>query len=92
MIESPVASYLFRTYNDYGAGQIKLKFEMAQAAKMNLKLYDVNGATVLSRNFGTLEAGSHYFNINSSSFASGMYLLVVSDGQVSTSKKAFKVQ
>jgi hypothetical protein len=92
VIESPVASYLFRTYNDYGAGQIKLKFEMAQAAKMNLKLYDVNGATVLSRNFGTLEAGSHYFNINSSSFASGMYLLVVSDGQVSTSKKAFKVQ
>jgi len=84
-------SFLFKPYNDYGKGEISVRIDISNRCNLAMKLYDMNGEKVYTHDFGTLPEGKHFHSLNTSSFSTGMYLMVFSNGNRSISKKVFKL-
>ena len=69
--------------NDY----TNVSYELKEAKKVSYKLYDVNGRTIVSEEFGSQASGVYKLNINTSSYDAGVYYLIMTVGESTVSEK-----
>ena len=64
-----------------------VSYELKEAKKVSYTLYDVNGRTIVSEELGSQASGVHKLNINTSSFDTGVYYLIMTVGESTVSEK-----
>jgi hypothetical protein len=64
-----------------------IKFTLAKAGNVSLKVYDILGREVANLVNGTIEAGAHTVNFNASNLSSGVYLYTIKADNFSMTKK-----
>ena len=69
--------------NDY----TNVSYELKEAKKVSYVLYDVNGRTIASEELGSQASGVHKLNINTSSYDTGVYYLIMTVGESIVSEK-----
>lgn len=69
------------------AGTTTVPVTLQDAADVTLTVTDITGKVVYTQNAGTLTAGAHMLNVDSSEFAAGVYYLNVQAGEGSSTKK-----
>ncbi|MEO6168847.1 MAG: T9SS type A sorting domain-containing protein [Chitinophagales bacterium] len=69
-------------YPNPSYGNTTLHFNLSQSSHATIKIFDVNGREVSSMLNSTYEAGNHSLQINTASFARGIYLvqMISADG------------
>jgi hypothetical protein len=67
-------------------------FELPEAARVNVRIYDVLGREVALLQDGVLPAGSHILRWNAAQFASGVYFLSFQSGEYRTIQKLMLVK
>jgi hypothetical protein len=81
----PVSLGLFEAYPNPFNPSTRIRFTLAQAAKMQWQLYDLRGALVRSQTLGQVAAGEQEFSLDASALASGSYFLHLSGESASLS-------
>lgn len=64
-----------------------VQFNMTENQNVSLKLYNTIGQVVYNSNYGTLSAGTQSLTINTSDLPSGIYVMDLTIGSTSISKK-----
>ncbi len=64
-----------------------VNFSLENAASVRLDLYSVTGQRVLSIHDGFLNAGNHHLSVDAGNLSSGIYILLLSSGQQTESKR-----
>lgn len=72
-------------YPNPSQGLTHVQVNLKEAANLNLALYDISGRKLRDYNMGTVRKAN--FSLDLSGYPDGMYLLKVTDGYHSTSKK-----
>ncbi len=62
-------------------------FELAQADNVNINVYNVTGALLLSQQKGNTAAGQHYENIDLANYGQGVYFVELAIGNVNKTLK-----
>jgi lysyl endopeptidase len=71
--------------NPVTTGIVTMKINLAKQSDLNVVFYNVSGARVAMYNLSKVSTGSYTFNIGG--YANGTYLMQISDGTATTSKK-----
>ena len=83
-----VASYrLDQNYPNPFNGSTVIPFEVRQAGKVSLKVYDVNGRLVQTLLDKNMAPGTHNITFNAEGLASGTYFVSLKAGEYRASKK-----
>ena len=69
--------------NDY----TNVSYELKKAKKVSYKMYDVNGRTIASEELGSQASGVHKLNINTGSYDTGVYYLIMTVGKSTVTEK-----
>lgn len=70
----------------------KIKFDIAKASNVKLKIYDVSGREVLTVISAELNAGSYSYEWNAANYSSGIYFYKLEAGTFSAVKKMILVK
>ena len=69
--------------NDYTT----VSYELKEANNVSYKLYDVNGRTIVSEELGSQASGVYKINVNTSSYDTGVYYLIMTVGDSTVTEK-----
>ncbi|MBK9729797.1 MAG: T9SS type A sorting domain-containing protein [Chitinophagaceae bacterium] len=67
-------------YPNPSAGNTTLHFNLTQSSQVSIKIFDVNGKEVSKVLYSTYETGDHSVQINTASYAKGIYLVQMISG------------
>ncbi|WP_412070298.1 T9SS type A sorting domain-containing protein [Rubrivirga sp. IMCC43871] len=83
------AARLVGAFPNPATGTARVRFELATAADVSLRVFDTTGRQVMTLADGARAAGSHDVSADLSGLASGVYVLrMVADGDVATARLA----
>lgn len=83
----PSEFLLHQNYPNPFNPETKIKFEIPEASKVNLSVYDLLGQKVTEIISGNMESGIHEVSFNASKLSSGVYIYKLTAGEFSVSKK-----
>ena len=69
---------------------VSVRYIMGVTSEVTIKVTDITGKVVVEFEEGTQEAGSHTLNVDSSSFAEGVYYVTMASGNSILTKKVVK--
>jgi hypothetical protein len=81
---------LSNVYPNPTTGNSTVSFALANTQDVNVTVYNVAGQAVYTNNLGTVQAGSHSFEINSKEFNSGVYMVNITSNDGVVTKKLIK--
>lgn len=93
-VEALVNDIVVKVYSHYETGEFRIRFDITNDTPIQIQLFDMNGRTVYTHDFGHLQAGDHYHRIygNQLNLPAGIYnFAIISDKNV-VSKKVFKLK
>jgi hypothetical protein len=77
-------------YPNPTTGNSEVTFALENTQDINVTVYDVAGQLVFSNNMGTVQKGTHSFEINSAVFNAGVYMVNISTNDGVVTKKLIK--
>ncbi|MGJ8661644.1 MAG: T9SS type A sorting domain-containing protein, partial [Bacteroidota bacterium] len=81
---------LSNVYPNPTTGNSTVSFALENAQDVNVTVYNVAGQAVYTNNMGTVQAGSHSFEINSKEFNAGVYMVNITSNDGVVTKKLIK--
>jgi hypothetical protein len=74
-------------YPNPAQGNVKVQFDLINAAKVSMSMYNALGEKVAQLNEANLSYGSHQFEVNTNQFVDGLYFIELNVNGNSLSKK-----
>ena len=88
----PEALVLGNSYPNPAKGQITISYQLPQAGRATMEIYNMLGQTVQKFDLGWQPAGNHSLNWNSSQQVQGVYFYRLQAGDFSSTKKLVVVK
>jgi hypothetical protein len=73
--------------NPSHGGALRIGFTLTGGRTASLELVDVGGRRALARNLGRLAPGRHSVELDAAGLASGVYVLVLREGEATHSRR-----
>lgn len=83
-------SFSFETFPNPFENGLKVSYEVAKPADVQVKLYDMVGKVQVQKDLGHVERGSAQLNVNTTDLNKGVYFLELQVGNETRSKKVVK--
>ncbi|UTW64563.1 T9SS type A sorting domain-containing protein [bacterium SCSIO 12741] len=86
-IEEKEIAYNFQLYPNPTKGRVTISMELADNENVTLRLTNIQGQEVYSKNLGSTQAGNHELQLDLSSYAAGFYQLTCQTGNTPICRK-----
>ncbi len=70
--------------------EVSVRYTLGNASDVTVEIVDITGKEIARFEEGTQTAGVHQLNVNTSTFAEGVYYVTIASGEASTTKKIVK--
>ena len=74
-------------YPNPASNYTSVALNLASAQEISMTVYNLIGESVFAKNYGSMTAGQHNLNINTSSFSSGIYFISINSGDNKITRK-----